>query len=203
MKQLGTGFALYFNDYDDWTPQPQAKNGTVNSQWDYLIKTYVGLPATAAYGYSRGKNSVYHCPSGQSYNSTSVRSYAINSNLYSAAGKFAKVSRCKEISKLVLLDEFCQRWNSTTAPYGDGVLFGHYSNGMRSSGGESSSGTNNGSYEIAWRHPNFRKSNVLLADGHVQTFGPRPYGNYDQTLWWLDRLGATTNSLVWSKYDSD
>ncbi|MEI8244194.1 MAG: type II secretion system protein [Lentisphaerota bacterium] len=199
MKQLGNGMSFYFVDYSDCVPQPLSTDGsTLNTQWDYLIRTYVGLPASAVNGvggYPRGEKSVYHCPAGRSYDVQSCRSYAINDYLYPLqAGQlnFAKVSRCKFPSKVPLLGELCQRWNSATAAYGDGQLFGHYRNGVKMTGGESSTGTNGGSYEVAWRHA--RKGNVLSLSGDVKIYGAIPYGVYDQTLWWPKDLWWYTNN---------
>ncbi len=199
MKQLGSGFGMYFGDNNDWVPQPMATNGTTyNSQWDWLLRTYVGLPTSAVYAggnYPNGEKSVYHCPAGRVYNNAVCRGYAINLNLSSATGLYAKISRCKQTSKLVLMSELCCRWNDATSPYGDLALFGTYSNGETMWGGETRTGTNSTAIEIAWRHNN--KCNILSAAGDVKTLGPLPRAPYDQTLFWTYGVNKKLDFLLW------
>jgi prepilin-type N-terminal cleavage/methylation domain-containing protein len=198
MKQFGSAFALYFSDCDDWVPQPQSigNAGNENTQWDYLIRTYIGLSTAAGYNvplgtYSDGDESVYHCPSGLVGSPSSLcRSYAINDYLYRPANltgasglrNYAKISRCPFVSKVPLLTELSLSQNNANAPFGDVMLFGHFGNGASMTGGEQGAST----FVVAWRHGG--KGNVLSLGGDVKAYRPKPFGVYARTLWWPDDL---------------
>ena len=113
LKQLGIGFAMYANDYQDWLPAyfkagQGAVPGTVGWWYD-CIAPYVGIK-NGTEARKNGKNNSFQCPSDKRYMMSSTQkgiSYGMNQFISPPADDVSnarrKMSRSKAPSKTMLL----------------------------------------------------------------------------------------------------
>ena len=113
LKQLGIGFSMYANDYNDWLPANfmagQGAGPSTVGWWYDCIAPYVGIKnGTAAR--KNGKNNSFQCPSDRRYMISSTEqgvSYGINQFISQAPNNASnvrrKISRARIPSRVMLL----------------------------------------------------------------------------------------------------
>ena len=113
LKQLGIGFSMYANDYQDWLPANfMSGQGAVPSTvgwWYDCISPYVGIK-NGLTARKNGKNNAFQCPSDKRYMISSTEqgvSYGINQFISPATNNASnvrrKISRARVASKVMLL----------------------------------------------------------------------------------------------------
>jgi len=114
LKQLGIGFAMYANDYEDWLPANyKAGQGAVPSTvgwWYDCISPYVGMKNGTAVrnGAPSIKKNSFQCPADKRYGPAQYGvSYGMNTMISPATDgpgvKRRKVSRARVPSRIMLL----------------------------------------------------------------------------------------------------
>ncbi len=173
LKQMGMAWVLYANDYDEWCLPSAIVAGNPNYCWFQFLAPYVAKvdPATKEF---RGIVRIFWCPSDRKPYAWKPGSG--NFQLYVSYGysdcfghQYSNpnwpVSRAygyKKISK-IKYPNLCPLWIDREAYHSSGGAWGTtYSLG---GGG----GPRLGDY-ASYRHNGL--SNVVMADGHVESFGP-------------------------------
>jgi prepilin-type processing-associated H-X9-DG protein/prepilin-type N-terminal cleavage/methylation domain-containing protein len=161
LKQIGTAFMLYAQDYGDNLAPYSSGSGATLRRWDYpwegigFLKPYLPNIKVNIGRVERDKRSKLSCPSPPLTRDFSYRSYGYNLRLNNATKR--KLTRLRHTSKTCLVADV------------EGVFPGSH--------------PTNASYPVIFRHGN--QANFLFIDGHV---APRRRGevsaSHTDVLWY-------------------
>lgn len=137
LKQLGIGFSMYANDYQDWLPASfMAGQGAVPSTvgwWYDCISPYVGIK-NGLTARKNGRNNAFQCPSDKRYMVSSTEqgvSYGINQFISPATNNASnvrrKMSRARVPSRVMLLADTAG-YNSAKYAMEDPYVVGYSAN---------------------------------------------------------------------------
>ena len=158
MKQLGTGFAFYTDDFNGWLPPAEANPVTYAEPWHYALYTRY-----------MNSNKIYSCPSGRNLTHATFKAYAdYRANPYVLVrmtdgwpndGRKTPImiTQVKNTTNTVMLwDSARSAWDTATDAFADNKgrgLFAHPDQGQLN--------------DTQYPHPHGQGRNYLWVDGHV------------------------------------
>lgn len=185
LKQLGSAFTMYANDYQDHLPVWDATSNTART-WPLLVGVYLAYK-------SKGPQAnwgppIFHCPSGLPCGATLTGTYASNfpgcSRGYSMNSQIAKdYLGCRRLCSppgseivMLLIETWVPAWGYTEGDVAADWISGRLT---VAGGGAGSSDLS----KMTWRHNG--RSNYLTKSGSVLNTGRGVTGYGENPVWWI------------------
>jgi prepilin-type N-terminal cleavage/methylation domain-containing protein len=173
LKQMGTAFNMYVNDFDGWYPKMPGSG--ITKCWDYQLADYLSYKhsgAMATWG-----PPVYHCPAGVPYNNNApgcsrgyFMNYYVGADLY---GRNGHIGSAKREGEVFLVADY---WASSLG-YRESTVMGTTSNAEYLS-----IGTTN-LPNMAFRHS--KRINFLRKDGSADSSAAGSSGYGEKLVWYV------------------